>query len=104
MRYIRACVYFCVLSIRCFNVVQPETRFHFQSAYQIAKKVKFFKNLKILQNFKQFINLIFFNKKKIKIFIKFQNFQKLHKISKIILKSDNAIVAYFVENTVEKFE
>jgi hypothetical protein len=29
VRYIRACVYFCLLSIRCFNVVQPETRFHF---------------------------------------------------------------------------
>jgi hypothetical protein len=36
VRYIRACVYFCLLSIRCFNVVQPETRFHFQSANQIA--------------------------------------------------------------------
>ena len=38
VRYIRACVYFCLLSIQCFSVVQPETRFHFQSANQIAKK------------------------------------------------------------------
>ena len=29
VRYIRACFYFCLLSIRCFNVVQAETRFHF---------------------------------------------------------------------------
>ena len=50
VRYIRACVYFCLLFIRCFNVVQPETRFHFQSANQIAKKVKIFTNFKILQN------------------------------------------------------
>ena len=48
VRYIRACVYFCLLSIRCFNVVQPDTRFHSQSANQIAKKVKNFKNFKIL--------------------------------------------------------
>ena len=57
VRYIQPCVYFCLLSIRCFNVVQPETRFHFQSANQIAKIVKnfkiskfnfFFKNQKIL--------------------------------------------------------
>jgi hypothetical protein len=40
VRYIRVCVYFCLLSIRCFNVVQPETRFHFQSTNQIAKKAK----------------------------------------------------------------
>ena len=42
MRYIRACVYFCLLFIRCFNVVQPETRFHFQSANQITKEGQFF--------------------------------------------------------------
>jgi hypothetical protein len=40
--YIRACVYFCLLSIQCFNVVQPETRFPFQSTNQIAKKGQFF--------------------------------------------------------------
>ena len=51
VRYIRACVYFCLLSIRCFNVVHPETRFHFQSANQITKKVKIFKNL-IISKFK----------------------------------------------------
>ena len=45
--YIRACVYFCLLSIRCFNVVQPETRFHFQSANQIAKKGKKFQKFRI---------------------------------------------------------
>jgi hypothetical protein len=44
VRYIRACVYFCLLSIRCFNVVQPETRFHFQSVNQIAKKGPKFQN------------------------------------------------------------
>jgi hypothetical protein len=57
MRYIRACVYFCRLSIRCFNVVQPETRFHFQSSNQIAKKVKIFKNFKISKFYKKFKNL-----------------------------------------------
>ena len=60
VRYIRACVYFCLLSIRCFNVVQPETRFHFQSANQIAKKGQHFQ--------------------------KFQNFTKFQKISKISYK------------------
>ena len=45
---IRACVYFCLLSIRFFNVVQPETRFHFQSANQITKKS---------QNFQKFQNI-----------------------------------------------
>jgi hypothetical protein len=47
VRYNRACVYLCLLSIRCFNVVQPETRFHFQSSNQIAKKG---------QNFQKFLN------------------------------------------------
>jgi hypothetical protein len=47
------------LSIWCFNVVQPETRFHFQSANQIAKQ-------------------------KVKIFKKFQNFKNLQKIQKRI--------------------
>ena len=42
MRYIQACVYFCLLSIRCFNGVHPERRLHFQSANQIAKKGQFF--------------------------------------------------------------
>ena len=67
----------CLFSIRCFNVVQPETRFHFQKC----------KNFKILQKFffesSKFYN---FPKKKlyIKIFIKFQSFQKYHKISKYV--------------------
>ena len=63
VRYIRACVYFYLLSIRCFNVVQPETRFHFQSSNQIAKKVNIFQkfqNFKILQKILKF-------KKKLKI-------------------------------------
>jgi hypothetical protein len=51
MRYIRACVYFCLLSIRCFNVVQPEMRFHFQLANQIAKKIQIF-HIKV-QNFQK---------------------------------------------------
>jgi hypothetical protein len=49
VRYIWACVYFCLLSIRCFNVVQPETRLHVQSANQIAKKG---------QNFQKYQNFI----------------------------------------------
>jgi hypothetical protein len=57
VRYLRTCVYFCLLSIRCFKVVQPETRFHFQSANQIAKKVKIFKNFKISKFYKKFKNL-----------------------------------------------
>jgi hypothetical protein len=48
---------FFQLSIQCFSVVQPETRFHFQSANQIAKKG---------QNFQKF-------------HIKFQNFTKISK-------------------------
>ena len=52
VRYIRACVYFRLLSIRCFNVVQPDTRFHFRSANQIAKRVKMFKNFKISKFYK----------------------------------------------------
>ena len=78
VRYNRGCVYFCLLSIRCFNVVQPETRFHFQSANQIAKKGQFFfLKFKIFKKFhKNVINFINFK------FIKFQNFQKFHKISK----------------------
>ena len=58
VRYSRACVNFCLLSIRCFNVVQPETRFHFQSANQIARKgqnFQKFQNFKILQSLKNFI-------------------------------------------------
>ena len=84
MRYIRACVYFCLLSIRCFNVVQPETRFHFQSVNQIAKKG---------QNFTKFTK----NKKK------FKKNSKLSKISQDF-KMLITMVAYFVEYTVEKFE
>jgi hypothetical protein len=53
-----------LLSILCFNVVQPETRFHFQSANQIAKNFKIFKKIK-------------------KFHIKFQNFQKKIKIIKL---------------------
>ena len=52
VRYIRACVYFYLLSIRCFNAIQPETRFHFQSANQIAKKVDIFKNFKTSKFYK----------------------------------------------------
>ena len=86
VRYIRACVYFCLLSIRCFNVVHPETRFHFQSANQIFKKfqnykinccLKFKIKKKKLKISKISKNFIFFL-----IFIKFQSFQKFHKISK----------------------
>ena len=74
VRYIRACVYFCLLSIRCFNVVQPETRFHFQSANQIATKVKTFKNFtKFHIKFKNF-------KKK---YLKFKIFKKNSKLKKI---------------------
>jgi hypothetical protein len=50
-----------VSSIRGFNVVQPETRFHFQSANQIAKKVQIskfsFKISKFYKSFKKFQNL-----------------------------------------------
>jgi hypothetical protein len=66
VRYIRACVYFCLLSIRCFNVVHPETRFHFQSANQIFKK---------FQNYKINFCLKFKIKKKIKNFKNFKKFQ-----------------------------
>ena len=80
VRYIRACVYFCLLSIRCFNVVQPETRFHFQSANQMVKKGQ---NFQKFQNFKIFQKLIFFQK----FHIKFQNFPKKnnHNIKKKII-------------------
>ena len=55
VRYLRTCVYFCLLSIRCFKVVQPETRFHFQSANQIAKKGQNFQKFHIkFQNFTKF--------------------------------------------------
>jgi hypothetical protein len=84
------------LSIWCFNVVQPETRFHFQSANQIAKqKVKIFKkfqnfkNLQKISKFQKFTknskfklkkkNLNFHKISKLKNFIRFQNF---HPISK----------------------
>jgi hypothetical protein len=49
------------LFIRCFNIVQPETRFHFQSANQIAKKVKLFKNVKISKFFNSILNKIGYN-------------------------------------------
>jgi hypothetical protein len=73
VRYIRVCVYFCLFSIRCFSDVQPETRFHFQSANQIAKMVKMdqkFQNFKIIK-----LNFYFF--------FKVQNFQKNSKFLKI---------------------
>ena len=77
VRYIRARVYFCLLSIRCFNVVQPETRFHFQSDNQIAKKVKISKNFKnVIYNFKFSKNFKIIKKKKK---FKVQNFQKIQK-------------------------
>ena len=78
VRYLRTCVYFCLLSIRCFKVVQPETRFHFQSANQIAKKGQFFfSKFKIFKKIhKNVINFINF-----KIY-KISNFQKFYKISK----------------------
>ena len=50
----RVSVYFCLLSIRCFNVVQPETRFHFQWANQIAKKVQNFQNFQKFQKISKF--------------------------------------------------
>ena len=76
VRYIRACVYFCLLSIRCFKVVQPETRFHFQSANQIVKKVKNFKISKFYK-LKKKKNQNYKKKKflKIEIFNKFKNFK-----------------------------
>ena len=76
VRYIRACVYFCLLSIWCFNVVQPETRFHFQSVNQIAKKVKISKFYKISKKKIQKFHIKFH-----KFFINFINF-KIYKISK----------------------
>ena len=104
VKYIRACVYFCLLSIRCFNVIQPETRFHFQLANQIAKKgqnfqkFQIFKNFKfskiskfykILQNFKNWIsknlNFFFFLNQNVHKILKLKNFvifQNFHRISK----------------------
>ena len=75
VRYIRTCVYFCLLSIRCFNVVQPETRFHFQSANQIAKKGQFFfLKFKIFKKFhKNVINFINFKIYKISKFSSYFN-------------------------------
>ena len=69
VRYIRACVYFCLLSIWYFNVAQPETRLHFQSANQIANKGQ---NFQKLQNFKIFE--IFQNFKIFEIFPNLENF------------------------------
>jgi hypothetical protein len=64
VRYIRACVYFCLLSIRFFDVVQPETRFHFQSANQIAKKGQFcFLKFKIYKKFHKNVRERLFNLK-----------------------------------------
>ena len=79
--YSSLCLFY-LLSIRCFNVVQPETRLHFQSANQIAKKgqnfTKFSKNFKFIKFKNKFLKLKICKKfqnidlKKIKIFIKFQ--------------------------------
>ena len=55
VRYIRACVYFCLLSIRCFNVVQPETRFTFPVGQSNCKKGQ---NFQKFLNFKKFKNFI----------------------------------------------
>ena len=63
LRYIRACVYFCLLFIRCFNVVEPDEISFPVGQSNWKKKIQ---NFKILQNFKNFII--------------FQNF---HHISKI---------------------
>ena len=72
VRYNRGCVYFCLLSIRCFNVVQLETRFHFQSANQIPKKGQNFQKFHI--KFQNFQNYNF-------CFKKFKIFQKISKCS-----------------------
>ena len=80
-REIFFCVYFCLLSIRCFNVVQPETRFHFQSANQIAKTG---------QNFQKF-------------HIKFHNFQKISKF-KLKKKSKFSKISYKISKIPKDFK
>jgi hypothetical protein len=71
----RACVYFCLLSIPCFNVVQRETGFHFQSANQIAKKGP---------NYQKFLN-----------FTKFKKNSKISYISKFSKKFQNCKIDFF---------
>jgi hypothetical protein len=74
MKFSKVLIFYENLDFFFLNV-QPETRFHFQSTNQIAKKIKIFKISKF--------------QKKSKISYKISKFQKFQKISKFNLKKKN---------------
>ena len=77
VRYIGACVYCCLWTIRCFNVVQQEKRCHFQSAIKLPKKKLKFSKISKFQNFTKtfFFSEISYS---FKIFQKNSKFKKIH--------------------------
>ena len=97
MRYIRACVYFCLLSIRCFNVVQPD-EISFPVGQSNCKKGQNFQKFQNLKNFFQKITFL-----KLQIFKKLKNEKNEKKMSKFKLKLSKISVDFKIFIIIQNF-